>query len=573
MDRTVPRTGSEEIELYIRTYYSLLRSTTDVRIRTLEEVHANMGSALHPQAHAASPDISAFIYTGLRLPSCMPNVERVILGQSHEVFEQGGFGDVESWQPVTAPARRRRSFYDGKQTLACFIASRSDIDDLLPTLTAFQIEWNKLHARLLGEQVQEFLRGGHVSEQDLSVLAEGIGVDPDDLMRLRQARGDDFWPLIHSIAASRMDLKVRLLASSLNDYRRATQLWWEHIEGVLPSMIQRPAYFVSSNTHSLVNLFTGFALQHEAELLGILDRPEHADLADEWRQIEADQVPSSRENFLYYVLKKYVATPQGKKLHKARLKAEAECCVHRVSSEHNFDLNVQLFELSSLMPEMTDPRLRHPDLSILKDSDEVVVNIDYPLGMAAYIVLSHFATRVRELRGVYLMGKAASLNGVIGDVMIPSVVFDEHSQNTFLFQNSFAAGDLDQDLQYGTVLDNQKAVSVVGTFLQTPSYMDVFYREGYTDIEMEAGPYLSAIYEMYRPKRHPTNEIVNLHGLPFDLGILHYASDTPLSKGVSLGEGSMSYFGMDPTYASSAAIWRRIIGLEIARLRGTGANR
>jgi len=151
MDRTVPRTGSEEIELYIRTYYSLLRSTTDVRIRTLEDVHANMGSALHPQAHAASPDISAFIYAGLRLPPCMPKVERVILGQSHEVFEQGGFGDVESWQPVAAPARRRRSFYDGKTTMACYIASRSDIDDLLPTLTAFQIEWNKLHARLLGE--------------------------------------------------------------------------------------------------------------------------------------------------------------------------------------------------------------------------------------------------------------------------------------------------------------------------------------------------------------------------------------------------------------------------------------
>ena len=65
--------------------------------------------------------------------------------------------------------------------------------------------------------------------------------------------------------------------------------------------------------------------------------------------------------------------------------------------------------------------------------------------------------------------------------------------------------------------------------------MDVFYREGYTDIEMEAGPYLSAVYEMSRPKRHPVNEIVNLYGIPFDLGILHYASDTPLSKGKKPG--------------------------------------
>jgi hypothetical protein len=567
MDRTVPRTASEEIDLYIRTYYSLLRSTTDIQIRTLEEVHANMDSALHPKARSSMPDISAFIYAGLRLPSCISKVNRVVLGQSQEVFEQGGFGDIESWEAAVAPARRRRSYFDGRGTLACYIASRSDIDDLLPTLTALQIEWNKLHTRLRGEQVQSFLVKMGSGEDDLAILADGIGVDADDLERLHRAHGEEFWPLIRSIAEDPKNLKVRLLAGSLNDYRRATQIWWEHIEKALPSLIQRPTYFVSSNTHSLVNLFTGFALQHEEELLAILDRREHADLAEEWSQIEADQVPSSRENFLYYALKKLVATPKGKKLQKARIKAEAECCVHRVSSEHSFDLDVQLFELASMQPDMTDPRLRRPDLELLKDSDAVVINIDYPLGMAAYIVLSYVATRVGELRGVFIMGKAASLNGVVGDVMIPSVVHDEHSQNTFLFKNSFDAGYIAQDLQYGTVLDNQKAVSVVGTFLQTPTYMDVFYREGYTDIEMEAGPYLSAVYEMYRPKRHPTNEIVDLHGLPFDLGILHYASDTPLSKGVNLGEGSLSYFGMDPTYATSVAIWRRIIDLEISRMK------
>jgi hypothetical protein len=569
MDRTVPRTASEEIELYIRTYYSLLRSTTDIQIRTLEEVHANMNSALHPHARSPMPDISAFIYTGLRLPVCISQVERVILGQSQDVFEAGGFGDVERWEEVAAPARRRRCFFDGQETLACYIGSRSDIDDLLPTLTAFQIEWNKLHARLLGEQVQSFLETMGSSDDDLAILAEGVGIDTEDLRRLHRAHGDAFWPLIRSIAAGAKRLRVRLLAGSLNDYRKATQNWWEHIEKSLPSLIRRPVYFVSSNTHSLVNLFTGFALQHEDELLAILARPEHADLAEEWRQIEADQVPSSRENFLYYILKKFVATPKGKKLQKARIEAEEACCVHRVSSRHSFDLDVQLIELSSIQSASTDPRLRRPGLDLLKDSDAVVINIDYPLGMAAYIVLSYLATRVGELRGAYIMGKAASLNGVVGDVMIPSVVHDEHSQNTFLFENCFDAGTLAEDLQYGTVLDNQKAVSVIGTFLQTPTYMDVFYREGYTDIEMEAGPYLSAVYEMYRPKRHPTNEIVDLHGLPFDLGILHYASDTPRSAGSNLGEASLSYYGMDPTYATSVAIWRRIIDLEIARLRST----
>jgi hypothetical protein len=96
--------------------------------------------------------------------------------------------------------------------------------------------------------------------------------------------------------------------------------------------------------------------------------------------------------------------------------------------------------------------------------------------------------------------------------------------------------------------------------------MEVFYREGYTDIEMEAGPYLSSVYEMFRPQRHPVNEIVNLYEVPFDVGIIHYVSDNPMGKGKNLGAGNLSYYGMDSTYAASVAILRRIFQLEKARI-------
>lgn len=160
------------------------------------------------------------------------------------------------------------------------------------------------------------------------------------------------------------------------------------------------------------------------------------------------------------------------------------------------------------------------------------------------------------------MGKAATLNGRIGDVMIPSMVYDEQSLNTFLFDNCFSADDIAPLLVYGTVMDNQKAISALGTFLQNESYMDVIYREGYTIIEMEAGPYLSSIYEMVRPQRYPRNEIVNMHRTPFPIGILHYASDTPFSKGKNLGAQNLSYFGMDPTYATMTAILQRVLAAE-----------
>jgi hypothetical protein len=564
MERTVPHRGSEEIELYIRTYYSLLRSSADVQIRTLEEVHTAMGSSLHPDAREAHLDMSAFVYSSLRLPDCITTVERVILGQSIELFQQRGYPDITTWETAAAKARRRNGYFDRKSTLAVFISSRSDIDDILPMLIAYQIEWNKLHHLLHGEQVRAFLAQPDPGDDDLDVLAHGTGMTFEDLERLRSAWGDEFWERLGSVAATEKRFRVRLLSGSLNDYRRAVHFWWDHLESYLGTMLDRPVYFVSSNPHSLINLATGFALRQEKTLIDFIQADETG-LKGEWEQIQASNVPSSKENFLYYVLKKYNATPNGKELLIERAKEELECGIRRVPGGHSFDLEAQLIEIASIRPELLDPRLQEGDLERLKQSDAVILNIDYPLGVAAYILLSFLATRVGEIRGAYIMGKAATLNGVIGDVMIPSVVHDEHSKNTFLFQNFFSADQIVDDLVYGTVLDNQKAVTVRGTFLQTPRYMDVFYREGYTDIEMEAGPYLSAIYELYRPQRYPENEIVNLYGLPFDLGIVHYASDTPLSKGKNLGAGSLSYFGMDPTYAISLAILRRIFQLEINR--------
>jgi hypothetical protein len=122
-------------------------------------------------------------------------------------------------------------------------------------------------------------------------------------------------------------------------------------------------------------------------------------------------------------------------------------------------------------------------------------------------------------------------------------------------------------MKHGTVLDNQKALTVRSAFLQNREYMDVFYREGYTVMEMEAGPYLSASYEAVEPRRHPKDEIVSLvDQRMFELGIIHYASDTPYSRRQSLLSKSLSYFGMESTYGCAIAIARRIFTSELARL-------
>jgi hypothetical protein len=566
MERTVPSTASDEVELYLRTYYSLLRSSAEVQIRTLEEVHAGMNSLLHPGARESAPDTSAFIYSLLRLPESIAECQVVVLAQSLDVFTQGGYSQVEEWQEVVAAARRRKCYFNGQDTLACFIASRSDIDDVIPILTAYQIEWNKFHYFL--KRLPSNIRLENV-EDDMALqqsLADFMQISWEDLQRLRAIWRQDFCRYLTLMASAPRRFRVLLLNGSLTEYRRATNKWWDHIQARCPEIVSRPVYFISGNNHSLLNVLSGFALRQQRQLTPFLERSENKGLLKEWTAIQEGQVPSSRENFLYYLLRKAQSTDDGQYLLDVQYDQEQSIGLKRVTSEHSFDIEAQVVDISKLRPEWFDPRLNHSDFDALNKSDALILNIDYPLGLAAYNILSKVSVAAGKVLGVYIMGKAATLNGVIGDVMIPNVVHDEHSKNTYLFPTCFAAADVSPNIRYGTVLDNQKAVTVQGTFLQNARYMDVFYREGYTDIEMEAGPYLSAVFEMFRPTRHPVNEIVNLYGVGFDLGIIHYASDTPLGKGKNLGAGSLSYFGMDSTYAATVAILRRIFALEHQRL-------
>ncbi len=568
MERTVPSTASEEVELYLRTYYSLLRSTADVQIHSLEETHAGVKSSLHPYVREPFPDMSAFLYCLLRLPTCMHQVELVVLGQSVEVFNRAGFKDIESWEKVSAPARRRRCFFNRVDTLACFIASVSDIDDVIPMLTAYQIEWNKLHGLLSSNSTSASLLastdGNHDAKMD--ELAHILNLPREDVDRLKSVWGNEFENNLRLIREKPRRLRVRLMNGSMVEYRRATDTWWDQIAQVCRELIEQPVYFISSNPHSIINLCSGYSFKNKSKLIDYLKETDNHELQEEWNNIQAAQVISSQENFLYYILKKFQQTSIGTKFVHEQQNAEVDCGIKRITSEHSFEVDAQIIELNQICADTLDPRLLDGDLSFLAKSDAILLNIDYPLGMAAYNILSEVSEHVERILGIYIMGKSASLNGTVGDIVIPNVVHDEHSKNTYLFQNCFNASHVTPFLMYGAVLDNQKCVSVRGTFLQNSRYMEVFYREGYTDIEMEAGPYLSAVYEMYRPQRHPVNEIVNLYEVPFDTGIIHYVSDIPMGKGRNLGAGSLSYYGMDSTYAASVAILRRIFTMERTRL-------
>lgn len=563
--------GKRDVDLYVRTYTTLLQSSGAIKVSSLESAHIAAGSALHAGATEPMPDLNAFIYSAQRLPAVFPDVSQVIMGQTEREFTRVGI-PISAWEIVASPARRRRWHYDGEARTAVYVASESDLDDIIPTVVAYQIEWNKMHGLLSAAPVvTEALLladpGQPLPQELATAVRTAILVSDADWGRLMSAWGSRAVRNLQLVAAKKSKRTLQVLGGSHLGYSRITFQWYSPAMTVLSQLglDQRPVHFISSNTHSMVNVLTGTARRRKEAITAHILAHGAPELKEEVAELENLPDDSRWENLLYFAARSYFAHPDHASERLARAQEEAAVGIHHISPSGPFDVAIQIIDPRKLDPSLFDARLIDVHGMCLdpRSSDAVIINVDYPLGLAAYNIMTQIGIHTDQLVGIYILGKAATLNGRIGDVMISNVVVDEHSGNTYWFDNCFSYDDLAPLVVYGSVLDNQKAVTVKGTFLQNQGYLDFFYRENYTVVEMEAGPYLSALYEDVFPRRYPSGEAIRIdRQLPagVDLGIIHYASDTPLSRSHTLGASGMSYYGMDSTYASTIAIMRRIFG-------------
>ncbi|MBI2616757.1 hypothetical protein HYW55_01325 [Candidatus Gottesmanbacteria bacterium] len=539
--------NTTEIEIYIRTYRSLLKSSGTVNIAQLIDAHIAAKPLLHEKGGTDTIDTSAFIYGLLRLPQVMSNVKKVILGQSLDVFKKHNVIKFSQLKEVEAPGRRRKMYFDGKEILYVYIASVTDVDDLITLLTSFQIEWNKFHEKLRHAKDTESEAKKHLSQ--------------DDISKMQKIWGKEYPKFLQAIKYREVSFTVQLLSGSYVEYAKATQRWWDHIENQLKylNFLSRPLYFVSSNTHSLVNLLLRHVLADEKLLIEYLYKTHDQTLLRLWREINSGDFLANRENFLYYIAKKYGKTHP--EYEKRRTHLMTKLGIHVIPSSHYLDIDTQVIEVKKLAGLSLDPRLKL-DTKNLGKSDAVIVNIDYPLGWAAYQILTEIGQNVARIKGVYIMGKAATLNGQIGDILLPTTVFDQHTKNLYVFDNSLRASDFETIFKTGAVLSDQKTIAAKGTFLENGDLVKKWYQEGYTIIEMETGPYFNALYEFVFYNRYAENDFISLTNAPFEIGIAHYASDTPYSKAKNLGVRNLSYEGVEPTYAISLAILKKIIERE-----------
>lgn len=560
MPSLLPTSNISSIENHVRSYRSALKSNLEVTIHSLSSSHLKMKSILHPLGHNPKEvDFSALVYSLNRLPKIIDQVEKIILGQSPEIFETANYKNVTKWKSVKSKSRRRVAHFNSlKNILAYFIASVSDIDDIINILITLQTEWNKFNHLFhknyaLYSLFKKELESGHFYKK--------FKVNQKEWQNFISSLGPNWNDKLKKIYKSQLNLKVQLLSASWLNYTKSTQKWWKNIATfVSPAfhISRQEIYFVSSNTHSLLNTFTGFPLAHQFEILSDL-KINHPSLYRNWLQIKSKESRLDPLDFIYFASKYFLSDPNSKKQYQDLQK---KLGILTIPNANYLDITVQIFPIKNLVKsKYLDPRLKIKSHLKLEKSNALIFNIDYPLGFSAYHLLTEVMENVKNIKGVYVLGKAATLNGEVGDIQIPRLVFDEHTQNSYLFKNCF--NDFFPYINnQGSVLTNQKAVSVLGTFLENKSLLNFYFKNNITVIEMESGPYLSAITESCYDQQASKDTIIDLNNCPYDLGIINYTSDTPYSSLQNLGDSNLGINGIETVTLGTLAILQRIINLE-----------
>lgn len=562
--KLLPGTVTEQaqsLECYIRSYRETVTLPGGLVVEDLEPHHCCFSSSLHRHAHAPDPDISAFLYAALRLPDCVNRLTRVLIGPTEEAFAAAGFPDVEAWKPVESRSRRRRQHYDGAKTLAVFVTSITDLDDVIPSLCAFQIEWNKLHSLLARSPLATELskcevRASHVGME----IRRALGLARNDWELLNQVWSAGWDQKLADLATAPVALTIERLPLFVGYFEGAAGAWWERVTRALAldASMDRPVYLVSSNTHSLANLVSGYASAHTGELLTFLREQNPEGLWQTW--LDARKDPDRNPlDLLYYGLRHYVERVPRAAAEKMAWERSAGFMRHAPAQYPH--LEAQRIDVNRLTPDRLDRRLRRP--RDLGQSQAVILNVDYPLGLAAAHLLSQACGRFPRLRGVFILGKSAATIGRLGDIMIPSQVYDSHTKTRYRFHNSLSVRHLVPFLNRTAAFDDQRSITVRGTFLHGRHTLNHLLQDDFTGIEMEAGPYLETLYRHFKGCAPPAHETLELDPPPgFSLGLLHYTSDTPYNVRPSLLSTRLGLTGLEAAYASSLAILQRIMDLE-----------
>lgn len=523
-----------------------------LEIDHLLNAYCEMEPSLHRYCNTRDVvDVEALLYAAERLPESIYEVREILI-QADAPDKLPRMAGVDR---LDSGARRRPTFQVGSDVIIVVAREgRTELLDLITLLCSYQLEAQKiahlLRSTSLYRDVKRAVENGCGSLEErnrlVARLAFELGTTDDLMVALDKQWNGELLERLHSLTESPPFFVARLHRDySFEASRSRAEQWAGNLRKAVEALgdWNGPVHILSSNTHSTVNLLSGYALQVEDEIWDwALKNSSHK----EFLQAQTERKP----NLTYFLLRDWLkAHPER---HEEKLIWGSSMGVHDLADEFYTGVHSQVIELGKVDPQKVDPRLREP-LSNLADPHSVLINFDYAFGEQAGILVEQLFKVFRErVKSFSIMGKAGTVVGGRGGIMLPTYLLKEGSRDVYdlPFGNALSPEDL-TDLKLGQVHSGGPMLTVAGTIMQNEEML-LRYRENWKilGLEMEGIPYVRALHQGLK-RGWLCSELQVMVG--------YYASDAPLEVGETLAR-ELAFEGLDPTYGLNLAILKKLMG-------------
>lgn len=458
------------------------------------------------------------------------------------------------------PPKRRRTSYRIHEREMCFVITRgfSEIYDILTHLTFLYIEARNIFSKMKDQEgllttewkeFEKFMAGGETQSADhlnraiwnLSIILGRTFQETKathahfETSKKEMNASNGLFEIIYQLGKGmeriidkQADFEVQFTPDlgHVILHQSYGKRWAAAIIGKLSelNLQDRPLHLVSSNLHSVVNLLYGYAALSAAA-----------------------EKPSSRDIHAFFHELRHAGDT---------VKAYAgKHGVYEIPDTSGAHIDCQLIDTAKL-----DFENLHPELQISRRFDAgekapVLLVMDYAFGTQAFELIDSLLKPMREngeavnlnLRSISVMGKAGTLPGKKGDIMIATAHVLEGSAHNYIFDNDLTAEDFEgyKDVYVGPI------VTVLGTSLQNRDVLEEFRSTSWkaVGLEMEGGHYHRAV-----------NAAIIRQHIPRDVKVryAYYASDNPLKSGQTLASGSLGTEGIMPTYMITKCLLEKI---------------
>ena len=565
MTISVPsRTRAQESRAAIERIYVIMRH---LFVRGHYKPGGVSGSALsealltlQPEIYGSMADtekveLNGLAYVTARLPKGIERC-RFIKLVAAEGYNNSGFEKI-------VPAKRRRNCYriDEETMLIEVTRGRSEIYDILTHLTFIYIEADKIRAHAFneGRPTQEWLKleqivrempsanpaieEVEVRQQAISYTSTLLGRTFEETVaaehRFRQGEPHNsslfqivYWLGRVAIEEMQRDRDRQITFSSALRERIGNHIhgerWATDVKKFLWSrnLWHRPLHIISANLHSILNCLYAFpALKYHlgdkaiAEIARQLSLPENTNLNREVWEF-------AQHHGMYYL-----------------------------EDRAGTNIQVQIFDTAMLPFDLLSPELQLKSSSI--QEKPIILVMDYAFGEQAFEIFDELLkpyknegqSKKLNLASISVTGKAGTLVGDKGDLILPTAHIFEGTADNYPFDNEMCKEDfqeVDIPIHEGALL------TVLGTSLQNADVLDYFRSSSWNVVGLEMeGAHLQKAIQAAAKIRKSINENVTLR-------YVYYASDNPLMTNGTLASGSLGQTGVKPTYAIALKFLNKI---------------